>query len=288
MRGPALLLAGILLFTLLDAHNKLLSGQYGVGQVIGLRYAAMLPAFLLARAVAPGFGGPVATRRPGLHALRTLAMLTSAASFFLGFRHLALAEGYLVFFTAPLLTLALSALALREPVPRAAWGWCLLGFGGVLLSVVPRLGGGGPPGAYLAVLVGTLAFSVTQTVNRALRGEPGLVGVILWPGLAGLAVFGLLAARDWVPAPPLDLLRLGVNGLVAGGAVVLTAAAYRHADAARLGPYGFVALPMSVALDLGLWGLWPDPATLAGGAVVVLACVMSERARRAGLAAAAA
>ena len=34
--------------------------------------------------------------------------------------------------------------------------------------------------------------------------------------------------------------------------------------------------------DLGLWDLWPDPATLAGGAVVVLSCVMSERARRPG------
>ena len=63
--------------------------------------------------------------------------------------------------------------------------------------------------------------------------------------------------------------------------MVLTAAAFRHADAARLGPYGFVALPVSVALDLGLWGVAPDPATLLGGAVVVFACVMSERARRA-------
>jgi drug/metabolite transporter (DMT)-like permease len=106
--------------------------------------------------------------------------------------------------------------------------------------------------------------------------------VILWPGLVGLLVFGPLAWRDWVPAPPLDLARLGLNGLIAGAAVVLTAAAYRHADAARLGPYGFAALPVSVALDLALWGLWPDAAMLAGGAVVVFACVMSERARRAG------
>ena len=35
-----------------------------------------------------------------------------------------------------------------------------------------------------------------------------------------------------------------------------------------------------MALDLGIWGHWPDAATLAGGAVVVLGCVMSERAAR--------
>lgn len=281
MKGPALLLAGIVLFSLLDANSKLLSGQYGVGQVVALRYAVLVPLFLLARGLRPGFGGPLATRHPGLQALRVCTMLTSAACFFLAFRELPLAEGYLVFFTAPLMTLALSALALGEAVPRAAWGWSLLGFAGILLSVAPRLGGeGGPLAGYVMVLLGTFAFSVTQTVNRRLRAEPGLAGVVLWPGLAGLLLFGPLALRDWVPAPPPDLLRLGLNGLIAGGGTVLTAAAYRHADAARLGPYGFVALPVSVALDLALWDAWPEPATLLGGALVVFACVMSERARR--------
>ncbi|MCB4823280.1 DMT family transporter [Roseicella aerolata] len=283
MKGPALALAGIVLFSLLDANSKLLSGQYGVGQVVFLRYAVLVPLFLLARAARPGFGGPLRTSRPGLHAIRVACMMISAASFFLAFRQLPLAEGYLVFFTSPFMTLALAALLLREAVPRAAWFWCLVGFGGVLLAVAPKLGGGGGPlSGYLWVFLGTLAFSVTQTVNRRLRAEPGLVGVILWPGLVGLLVFGPLAWRDWMPAPPLDLFQLALNGLIAGAAVVLTAAAYRHADAARLGPYGFAALPVSVALDLALWGLWPDAATLAGGAVVVFACVMSERARRAG------
>jgi drug/metabolite transporter (DMT)-like permease len=283
VKGPALALTGIVLFSLLDANSKLLSGQYGVGQVVSIRYVVLVSIFLLARALRPGFGGPLHTRRPGLHAIRVAAMMTSAASFFLAFRQLPLAEGYLVFFTAPFMTLALSALVLREAVPRTAWFWCLVGFGGVLMAIAPRLGGdGGPLTGYLAVFIGTAAFSVTQTVNRRLRSEPGLVGVVLWPGLVALLVFGPLAVRDWVPAPPFDLVWLALNGLLAGAAVVLTAAAYRHADAARLGPYGFAALPVSVALDLALWGTRPDPATLAGGAVVVFACVMSERARRMG------
>ena len=40
MRGPALLLAGIVLFGLLDANGKLLSGEYPLGQVIAVRYAS--------------------------------------------------------------------------------------------------------------------------------------------------------------------------------------------------------------------------------------------------------
>src|SRR4051794_12235728 len=135
---------------------------------------AWVPAFLAARALRPGFGGPLGTRRPGLHALRIVAMMISASSFFLAFRQLPLAEGYLVFFTAPFLTLALSALALREPVPRAAWAWCLVGFGGVLLAVAPRLGGGGgPPRGDLAGVFGAAPLSVRPTGDPPPRAGPG-------------------------------------------------------------------------------------------------------------------
>jgi drug/metabolite transporter (DMT)-like permease len=284
VKGPALMLASIVLFCLLDANSKLLSGGYGLGQVIALRYAVLLVLLGLARLARPRAGGPLGTARPGLHALRAGSMMLSAASFFLAFRQLPLAEGYLVFFTAPFLTLALSATVLRERVAPAAWLWCAVGFGGVLLSVLPRLGGGdsGALLGYLAIFTGTLSFAVTQTVNRRLRGEAGIARLLLWPSLLGLLLYGPFALRDWVAPPPLDLAMLLANGAIAGMAVVTTAVAFRYADAARLGPFGFAALPVSLVLDLALWGVLPDPAMLGGAAVVVLACVMSERATGAG------
>ena len=282
MKGPAFLLSGIVLFSLLDANNKLLSGQYGVGQAAVVRYAVLLAIFLAARAVRRGAFGPVTTDRPGLHLARTASMMVSVAGFYLGFRHLPLAEGYLVFFTAPFLTLALAALVLRERVPPAAWLWCAVGFGGVLLSVLPKLGagGGGAAVGYVAILCGTASFAVTQTVNRMLRHEPGLARILFWPSVAGVALYGPLAWRDWVPPPLPDAMQLMAGGLLSGAAVLCTALAFRSADAARLGPWNYAALPVAVLLDLLIWGAWPDPLTVAGGAVVVLACLLSERARR--------
>jgi drug/metabolite transporter (DMT)-like permease len=280
VKGPAFLLAGIGLFSLLDANNKLLSAGYGLGQAVALRYLVLIGLFLAARAVWRGAFGPITTARPGLHLLRTASMMVSAAGFFLAFRQLPLAEGYLVFFTAPFMTLALAATVLRERVPAAAWLWCAVGFGGVLLAVAPKLGGGGPLLGYLAILVGTLGFAVTQTVNRMLRDEPGIARILFWPSVAGILIYGPFALRDWAPPPPLDLAMLLANGLLSAGAVLCTAAAFRSADAARLGPYGYAALPAAVALDLLIWGAWPNPATVAGGVVVVAACAMSERARR--------
>lgn len=290
MRGPALLLAGIALFSLLDANNKLLSGQYGVGQAAVFRYATLLAIFLAARALHRGAFGPVTTDRPRLHLLRTASMMVSVAGFYLGFRHLPLAEGYLVFFTAPFLTLALAAAVLRERVPPAAWLWCAVGFAGVLLAVLPKLGapgGGGSGGAaagdamlgYGAILLGTIGFAVTQTVNRMLRTEPGLARILFWPSVAGVVLYLPLAVRDWVQPAGLEWAQLAAGGVISGAAVLCTALAFRSADAARLGPYNYAALPFAVVLDLALWGALPDPLTIAGGVVVVVACVLSERAR---------
>lgn len=281
MRGPALLVAGIALFGLLDANSKLLSGQYGVGQVILLRYAVLAALFLLARSVSPGAGGELRTTHPWLHLGRASCMMVSAGGFFLAFRQLSLAEGYLIFFTSPFWTLLFAAVFLRERVPPIAWVWVAVGFGGVLLTVWTKLAdSSGSAFGYLAALVSTWTYSGTLTINRQLRGESGMARVLLFPTLMGLALFGPLAALDWVMPTPRDWVALGVNGLIAGSAVVATAAAFRYADAARLAPFGFAGLPVSLILDFGIWGRWPEALTLAGGAVVVWACLMSERAQK--------
>lgn len=281
VRGPALLVAGIALFGLLDANSKLLSGQYAVGQVILLRYAVLAALFLLARSIIPGAGGELRTRHPWLHVGRACCMMVSAGGFFLAFRQLSLAEGYLIFFTSPFWTLLFAAIFLRERVPAIAWVWVAVGFGGVLLTVWPRLSdSSGSAFGYVAALVSTLTYSGTLTINRQLRGESGMARVLLFPTLMGIALYGPIAAYDWVWPTPRDWVALCVNGLIAGSAVVATAAAFRHADSARLAPFGFAGLPVGLILDLMIWDRWPAVATLLGGAVVVWACLMSERAQK--------
>jgi len=281
VRGPALLVAGIALFGLLDANSKLLSGAYGVGQVILLRYAVLVALFLLARAVRPGAGGDLRTVHPRLHFGRACCMMVSAGGFFLAFRQLTLAEGYLIFFTSPFWTLLFAAIFLRERVPPVAWAWCAVGFAGVLVTVWTKLGGeSGSAFGYLAALVSTWTYSLTLTINRQLRDETGMARVLLFPTLMGMALYGPLAALDWAPPTPRDWVALCVNGVIAGSAVVATAAAFRFADSARLAPFGFAGLPVSLILDFAIWGRWPDLMTLLGGAIVVWACLMSERAQK--------
>jgi len=278
--GPLFLMAGIALFGLLDANTKLLSGEFSVAQALVFRHGVLLVLLFGSRAVSPGLGGPLLTRHPGLHALRAVSMLFSGALFFLTFRHLPLADGYLVFFTSPFLIMAMASRFLGERVPRAAWIWSAVGFSGVLLALVPQLGQGESLFGFGCALLGTFFYSVNITINRALRDEIGYARLLVWPSALGLLVFAPFAAWLWVPSGAVQTGQLLANGLLAGLATVTLALAFRHATPARLAPFEFIALPWSVALDYVIFGNVPDPILILGGVVVVLACVMSERAGR--------
>jgi drug/metabolite transporter (DMT)-like permease len=266
------------LFGLLDANSKLLSATYPAEQVVMVRYAALLIVLFAARAVIPGAGGGLATAHPFLQLARAGIMIGAGLGFFQALRDIPLTEGYLVYFTAPFMTLGLAALVLRERTGRAVWAWSGVGFAGVALAMWPGVHADGPWGAYLWALFATACYAAVLTINRLLRHETGVAQFILWSSLPGLLVLAPFAAMNWVRPGALDLLALFVNGLLAGSATLLLAMAFRHDSAARLAPLEFSAMVFAVALDLLIWNVWPTAWTLGGSVIVVFALVMSQRA----------
>jgi drug/metabolite transporter (DMT)-like permease len=90
---------------------------------------------------------------------------------------------------------------------------------------------------------------------------------MLGPGLA-----------QWRTPDAAALVLMVANGVIVGVATAVLAEAFRHADAARLAPFGYSGLVWSVGFDLALWGHVPGWPMVVGAVVVVAACVMSERA----------
>jgi len=280
VKAPLLLMAGICLFGILDANSKLLAGEYSAAQAVFMRHAVLLALLFALRRSFGWPGGPLLTQHPALHATRAISMLTAGLTFYVAVRYLTLADAYLIFFTAPFMTLLLASLFLKERVPRAAWIWSGVGFGGVMIALAPQLGEGGSLIGFGCALLGTVAYAINITINRGLRGEPGIARLVLWPSLFGVLATAPFAAIHWVPPQGVEWAQLLVNGLLAGGATICLALAFRHGTPARLAPFEFVALPWSVTLDYLIFGNSPGVEVLLGGVVVVLACVMSERAVR--------
>jgi drug/metabolite transporter (DMT)-like permease len=277
LRGPWLLLAALGFFAVLDANSKVLSGGYHVSQVLAFRYAVLLVLLVAARLLRRDAGGGLETRRPRAQLLRAAFMVGSGAGFFLSLRSLPLAEGYLVYFTAPFMLLAMFRFLLKEPVPAKAWGWCGVGFLGVLLALSPGISAGGAWAAYGWGLLGAFCHAMVLVMNRSLRDEPGMARLILWSAAPALPFLLPWAATEWVTPSLGDALALSANGVLAGGATIALAAAFRHASAGRLAPLEFCALVFAVIADVTVWGVWPPAPVWAGAAIVTFSGVMAQR-----------
>jgi drug/metabolite transporter (DMT)-like permease len=276
------MLGGIGVFGLLDAMNKLLSADHPVWQVLLVRFGVILLVIFALRQVRPGWGGQLGTRHPRVHFARAAAMLGSGVCFFTAFSLLPLIEGYLVFFTSPFLVMVLAAAALREKPAAAAWLWMAVGFGGVAIGLAPGLieGVSGAAVGYLFAFIGTLCYSVVFVLNRWLASEPGMARVLVWPATLGVVVMLVPGLLTWRAPDAAGWGLLVLNGLLVAVAQVLLTEAFRYGTAARLAPLSYTGLVWSTTYDLLFWGHLPGWAAVVGAVVVVLACLMSERAAR--------
>jgi drug/metabolite transporter (DMT)-like permease len=161
---------------------------------------------------------------------------------------------------------------LGERVPRGAWGAMVLAAIGVAVMLGSGLALGQLAGNVLAV-GSAVAFAVHGLVLRSYRQNDMLPAVLhagLFGALFGLAALALVGASPRVLPRDLALgLAMGVVQL--GGGLILYTRASRHLPAAEL---QLVATAELVLSPLWVWigvGETPGAATVAGGALIVLA-----------------
>lgn len=277
LAGPALIILAIALFSANDVAMKLLSSGHGAAQVITWRCAVALLLMGPPALVQVIRAGGMTRARLKLQLIRAGLIHCSGLTFFVAFARLPLFDAYVVFFSAPFVTLALVGLMLGERVSRAAWGWATLGFAGVALALAQGLSGRGDVVGYLAAGAGTLAYATLMVVTRRLGTETRLAEGMAIPALLGILAIGPFAAVDWrMPSLP-DAGLLSLTGALWAAGNLALAAAIRSASPSRLAPYDFTAMLWAVLYDAVFFATLPAALEVAGAGVVLAACLGHAR-----------
>ncbi len=264
--GLALAACSYALFATQDATVKGLVAVYAVPQILFFRSVV-----IMAIAFVCG-GGPRALERvrhsankPALIARASLILLAwlfyySAAAY------LGLAEITTLYFAAPVIAVALSALVLRERVGAARWSTVLLGFAGVVIAA-------GPLGAIMSrPALGAFAAAACWGTSTILarwisRSESTLTQMLSSNALFALGCLPVLPWMWHAPTGPALTAMLGV-GIVGGVGQYLLFESYRYAPASAVAPVEYTGLVWAFLYGYAIWADIPRWNTFAGAALI--------------------
>lgn len=264
--GPAVMLLGMLLFSLNDAMGKWLVASYGLGQVILIRSLAALiilaPFLFMA-----GWRPIVDAERPWLQLARVIFSTVEIFSFYYAVMYLPLADVMTYWLAAPIYVAACAPFLLGEKVGWRRWTAIAIGFVGVIITLEPSSAMFTMPA--LISVVGTAAFAFMMLSGRSLRATPDKTLVlfqILGAGAAGL----VFAPFDWAPiGSTTELLLLCLLGIVAMSAHMLVNRALKISDAATVAPLQYTLLLWAVVFGWLFFGEVPRLTMLLGAALIV-------------------
>jgi drug/metabolite transporter (DMT)-like permease len=275
----ALKILSALAFTFMSAVVKVVSGAYPIGEIVFFRSAFALVPLLVWLTWRGDLINAVRTRNIAGHVLRGLIGTCAMFSGFVSLSYLPLSDAVAIGYAAPLITVVLAAVVLRERVRGYRWSAVVVGFVGVLIMLAPHLNAGaiarglsaGPAvGVMFALLGAFCAAGATIQVRRLTQTEKTGAIVLYFSLLASLLGLATIAI-GWRWPGPLDLGLLVLTGLLGGVGQILLTQSYRYGDASLLAPFEYTTMIWALLTGWFIFGELPQTAVVAGALIVCLA-----------------
>src|SRR5215467_14485879 len=167
LKAIGLKLLSALLFAAMSALVRQLGDVAPVGQMVFFRSAfAILPVVVI-YAIRGELSSAVRTSRPLGQLGRGLLSVGGMFTNFSSLTRLPLADATAISFAAPLITVALAATILKERVRIYRWSAVVIGFGGVIVMLIPHLDIGSYAVAGGAVAATGVVFAIISAFCNA-------------------------------------------------------------------------------------------------------------------------
>lgn len=274
IRGIALAVLATFLFACLNVMTKHISQIYPVIMILWFRYLCF-GAYGLAIGIRKDKKRAFSSIVPVLQVTRALLLLAEVGVYIIAFRHLPLAEISAISGTGPLVTLAMSAVILREVISVRQWLLVAFGFVGIIIIVKPGFSVFNP---YMLIpLFGTLLWGLYQVLTRLVSQYDGAERTTLFTGTIGFVVLCGFLPFYWMSLDimwGLKFVVLAVLG-VAGHSTLIKALSI--APASLLQPFSYVSMVWAVAFGWMFFNDIPALTTLVGSGIIILSGIYAFR-----------
>jgi drug/metabolite transporter (DMT)-like permease len=273
-------------FTLMAALIRWVGDSVPSGEIVFARSAFALIPILIWLSV-QGQLGDVRTARPGGHLIRSSVGALAMFCMFSGLARIPLPDATMIHYASPLITVALAAVILREPlrIPRIAA--VFLGLAGVGVMMWPHLAGRAAgdsrafEGAMFALGGAFFTACAMIQIRRLVQTETTASVVVYFSIFA--ALFGLMTLPfGWVWPDAPTALALVAMGILGGIGQIFLTTGYRYAEASVIAPFEYTTIIWAVSIGWIAFGDLPDGYGVIGGLIVIgsgFLVIRDERAR---------
>lgn len=279
--GIFLRILSTLCSTMMLACVKGLHGHIPTGEVIFFRSLLALPPLIIWLRLQGPLLPQIKTRNIGGHIVRGFSGAGGMLFNYMALVYLSLADVTAISYAAPLITVILSFVLLREHVFLSRWISVFIGFCGIMLMLSGKISLGhlagenglSSQGMLVGAIYALIAAGCAATSNvqiRYLNGHELPGAIVFWFSMM-TTVISLFTAMTWIRPDSWQLLLLIGCGLFGGTAQILITLSLRYSDASLLAPFDYTTLVWSTLVGAIFLGSLPDMTTLAGASIIALA-----------------
>lgn len=267
-------IASTLSFVVMGAFVRELAGKYPVGQVGFFRALFALLPILVVFAWRGKLKGAMHTERPWDHAIRGIFSIVGTFCTFAALARIPIADFTAIAFMAPLITVILAAIFLKEQIHAYRWSAVVIGFGGVILMLTPHFAA--HSAVTSAAMVG-IGFALTNAFTaggasiqiRRLTATDSTSSIVISMTLIVLVVSLLTLPFGWsMPTSWRDIAILAAIGIAGGLGQIFFTDSLRYAPASFLAPFDYTAMLWAFMIGYLVFGEVPTVYVI-GGALIV-------------------
>jgi len=280
LRGIMFKILSVCVFVGMASLIKATSGSVPPGQAVFFRSLFAIPVIGVWLALRGELHTGLRTQNPMGHVWRGLVGTTSMGLGFAGLGLLPLPEVTAIGYAAPILVVIFAAMFLGEQVRLFRLSMVVLGLVGVLVVLSPRLQVDPTTvdtretlGALVVLLSAVFAALAAVFVRKLVQTET-TSAIVFYFSVTATLLSLLTLPWGWA-MPSLSVLGLLIlAGLLGGVGQILLTTSYRHADASLIAPFEYTSMLLAIIVGYTIFGEVPGAATLAGGAMIVIAGIL--------------
>ena len=269
---------GIAVFSVMDVLMKDLS--IGIGAYNAMLWR-VIAGSLMSGAIFFLIRSPLPARNTlRLHFVRGTVAAFMATSFFWGLARVPLAEAIALSFIAPLLTLYLAAVLLKEDIGRGAVIASVLGLAGVIVILGGKMGTTFTDDAkwgVVAIFFSAVLYSYNLILQRQQAQIASPIEIAFFQSLTVALVLGVAAPFLAVLPDVARAPALVGSAVLAMISLLLLSWAYARAEAQVLVAVEYTAFIWGAIFGWLVFNEKVTPATLIGTALIVTGCIIATR-----------